>query len=141
MNVERKAALSCVYESYWDMLPPEIQEYILKFKISQEQINQEREERMSKLRLEISMYARVKAKWGWGHVRCNASRLRCKKCDVYHTSRVYGCYVDTANVKKQAFLGHGLGEALMRVDDVKRSCVPYFLGPYCVSMTPNVLIF
>ena len=60
MNVERKVALSCVYESYLDMLPPEIQEYILVFKFSQEQIDEGREELMSMLRQEIRFYRSVK---------------------------------------------------------------------------------
>ena len=47
MDVERKVALSCVYESYCDMLCPEIQEYILDFKFSQERIDKAREELMS----------------------------------------------------------------------------------------------
>ena len=70
MNVERKVALSCVYESYWDMLPPEIQEYILEFKFSQEQIDEAREELMSMLRQEIHLYRSVRVHWEWGHVQC-----------------------------------------------------------------------
>ena len=40
MDVERKVALPCVYESNWDMQPPEIQAYILAFKFSQERIDE-----------------------------------------------------------------------------------------------------
>ena len=76
---------------------------------------------MSSLREDISLYGLVKKKWGVGHVKCIVPRLRCKTCGVYHTPRVYGYYVDGANVKKQVFLGHGLGQALMRVKDVKGS--------------------
>ena len=116
MNVERKVVLSCVYESYWDMLPPEIQAYILAFKVSQERIDEDRAELMSQLRQEISMYALLKKKWGWGHVRCVA----CKMCGEIHRPQVYGHFVDTAHVKRRKFLGHGLSQALARVNEARR---------------------
>ena len=127
MDVKRKVALSCVYESYWDMLSPEIQEYILEFKFSQEQIDEAREALMSQLRQEIALYRRVKVKWRLGHVRCTASRTKCEICDVIHPRRVYGHYKDVANVKKWAFLGYGLGQAVLNVDDARISCAPYIV--------------
>ena len=129
MDVERKVALSCVYESYWDMLSPEIQEYILDFKFSQEQIDEAREALMSQLRQEIILYKRVKVHWEWGHVQCVSSRTVCRSCDVIHLPRVYGHYKDVANVKKRQFLGHGLSQALVNVDQAKRECVYYHIIP------------
>ena len=120
MNVERKVALSCVYESYWDMLPPEIQQYILDFKFSQERIDEAREELMSMLRQEIILYRSMKVQWGWGHVQCIVPRVKCKMCGEIHMPRVYGHYKDTAHVKKRKFLGHGLSQALVNVDDARR---------------------
>ena len=38
MDLEKKMELLNVVESYWDMLPPEIQQLILKYKESQELI-------------------------------------------------------------------------------------------------------
>ena len=115
MNVERKVALSCVYESYWDMLPAEIQEYILEFKFSQEQIDEAREELMSLLRQEIFLYKRVQVKWGLGHVQCVPSRMPCQSCDVYHMPRVYGHYKDWAQVEHRRLIGLGLREALVNI--------------------------
>ena len=46
VNVDIKLELSHVYESYWDILPREIQKYIIQFKISQENIDEENKERM-----------------------------------------------------------------------------------------------
>ena len=122
-------ALSCVYESYWDMLPPEIQEYILEFKFSQEQIDEAREELMSMLRQEIRLYRSVKVHWEWGHVQCVVPRVACGTCGQIHMPRVYGHYKDIAHVKKRQFLGHGLSQALVNVDDAKRSCAPYLTFP------------
>ena len=129
MDMKRKVALPCVYESYWDMLSPELQEYILEFKFSQEQIDEAREALMSQLRQEIALYKRVKVKWMLGHVRCTVCRKKCKICDVIHPPRVYGHYKDTAHVKKWAFLGYGLGQALLNVDEARISCAPYLASP------------
>ena len=38
MDIETKLKLLDVVESYWDILPPEIKEYILEYKESQELI-------------------------------------------------------------------------------------------------------
>ena len=44
MDVQRKLTLLKLYESYWLMLPPEIQEYIVVLKISQDVIEQRKAE-------------------------------------------------------------------------------------------------
>ena len=46
MNVQTKIQLAEAYESYWDMLSPEVQEYILEFKQSQEKLDEVRKELM-----------------------------------------------------------------------------------------------
>ena len=56
MDVKKKLELSFVFESYWDMLPKEIQEYIIHFKISQQKIDEENKERMFSLCHEIQLY-------------------------------------------------------------------------------------
>ena len=70
MDVERKLQLSLFYESYWDMLPPEIQAYIMQLVIAQMRIDAERKEMMNRLCHEIQYYARLKERWGIGHVQC-----------------------------------------------------------------------
>ena len=48
MDMKKKMKLSHVMESYWDMLPNEIKEYIIQFKISQQNIDQDKkDQRMS----------------------------------------------------------------------------------------------
>ena len=56
MNVMKKLTWLKVYESYWNVLPVEIQDYIIEFKISQEYLDEVREELMQNLRLEITLY-------------------------------------------------------------------------------------
>ena len=53
-----------VYERYWNMLPPEIQDYIWEFKIAQMYVEAEREEMKKRLRREIEKYALLKETWG-----------------------------------------------------------------------------
>ena len=118
MDVERKLQLSLFHESYWDMLPPEIQEYIMQLAIAQMRIDAERKERMDRLCHEIRAYARVKERWGLGHVQCIPEKTLCRSCD-YHHLQVYGILVDGANVKQKVFLGHGMWDAFTSIDLLK----------------------
>ena len=124
MNVRKKMKLSHVFESYWDMLPPEIKEIILQYKESQEAIDEEQKERMrERMRevcKEIVMYARVKKKWGIGHVKCRVKKGPCIGCGGYHV-RVVGCYVNAENEEREVYLAYNLRRALRRIDAVKSS--------------------
>ena len=53
MDAKRKLKLLKTYESYWTMLPTEIQEYILVFKISQQVIDERNKEQNVMLCREI----------------------------------------------------------------------------------------
>ena len=109
MDVKVKLELSFVFESYWDMLPKEIQEYIVHLKIAQQKMEEEKKERMQSLCHEIQLYGELKAKWRLGHIKCNKdSHLR-----------ISGCYVNESNVKCEMYLGHGFQQALSRVNHVK----------------------
>ena len=77
MDVKTKLELSYVMESYWDMLPNEIKEYIIHFKISQQKIDEDNKERMRSLCEEIKLYGQLKAKWRLGHIKCRMDY--CKK--------------------------------------------------------------
>ena len=111
MDVNKKIELMNVMESYWNMLPPELQDFILLLKRNQERIDEEKKERMRDLRSEIVMYGRVKEEWGIGHVKCYVKKRPCLGCDGYHV-RVVGCYVDVEKVEREAFLGCNLKKAL-----------------------------
>ena len=87
MDVMTKVCLMRVYESYWDMLPPEIQEYIWKLKIAQMYIDAERKEMMNRLCREIETYALLKETWGLGHVKCVPNDHACSDCGRYHIEK------------------------------------------------------
>ena len=118
MDVKKKIKLMNVMESYWDMLPPELQDFILLLRKNQELFDEEKEKRMKDLSKEIVMYGRVKEKWGIGHVKCYVKKESCFNCDRHHVI-VVGCYVDVENVEREAFLAFDLKIALQRVNHVK----------------------
>ena len=119
MDVKRKVQLMRVYESYWDMLPPELHAYIIELKIAQLYIDEERKEMMQRLGEEIKMYARLKEKWAVGHVKCIPCRTPCLSCGRYHVS-VYGYHVSKPhNVTFSYFLSIGMINALSMIDVVK----------------------
>ena len=107
-------------DSYWDLLPPEIQEYILELKMAQERIDEERERKlMKRLRWEIQMYAKIKEKWGVSHVQCVPHETACWACGRHHV-KVYGHHVNHVhNVKKTYFIATGLTRALEMINIVK----------------------
>ena len=120
MNVRKNMKLTRTFESYWDMLPSEIKAIILRYKESQEAIDEERKERMREVCRDIVMYARVKRKWGIGHVKCRVVKGPCVGCHDYHM-RVFGCYVNAENVEREVYLAYNLRRALRRIDAVKSS--------------------
>ena len=116
MNVRKKMKLSHAFESYWDMLPPELHELIMAYKKGQEEIDGERKRIMRKICNDINLYGRLKKKWGIGHVRCRVKK--CNNCDGHHM-RVVGCYVNAENEQREIYLAYNLRTALSRVDEVK----------------------
>ena len=124
MDVKRKLKLLNTYESYWLMLPSEIQEYILVFKFSQDVIEHRKEYQRALLCHELAQYYKLKVAWGLGPIYCKV--FKCKPCteckfsrkNVVHV-RIYGVYCDIVNVKNIAFLGPTMSGALQRVNHVK----------------------
>ena len=127
MNVERKLNLLKLYESYWQMIPYEIQEYILVFKINQEVAEERRKQQNVMLCREIIVYSQLKEKWGLGPIRCKT--YTCKSCigkggRNIHTNlashiRIDGFYHDIENVKRTVLLGYGFSQAFSRLQHVK----------------------
>ena len=125
MEVKRKLSLLKLYRSYWLMLPPEIQEYIVVFKISQDVIEQRKAELTVMLCKEIVKRHQLKEAWGLGPIRCRI--LKCKQCTEGALGKIpphfkfkfCGVYTDLSNVKKAVFLGHSMSGALQRVNHVK----------------------
>ena len=84
MDVKTKIQLMNVFESYWDMLPPEVQDQILAYKRSQERIDEEKKDKMRDLCMEIMEYGELKRKWGLGHVKCTVKKEICLSSYKYH---------------------------------------------------------
>ena len=118
MNVRKKVKLTRVFESYWDMLPPELHEIITAHKRGQECIDKERKERMKDLCDEIKKYGDLKRKWEIGHIKCIVKKEMCFNCYRHHL-KIMGCYEDEEKIPKERFLGYNFTFALERVDRVK----------------------
>ena len=121
LDVQRKMMLLKLYESYWLMLPYELQEYILVYKINQEVIEERKKERSVMLCNEIVKRHQLKEAWGLGPIRCRI--IKCKQCTEDALGilgfRLCGVYTDLSNVKKVVFLGYNIPAALQRVNHVK----------------------
>ena len=86
-----------VMESYWDMLPPELHNYILMLKRNQEMFDMYKEKRMEKLRQDIELYKELKDKWALGHISCI---IRCCIFCPDPCMSIYGFYVDERKCKE-----------------------------------------
>ena len=125
MDMRRKLLLMKSYKSYWLMLPAEIQEQIMIFKISQDVIEMRKKEQTDMLCKEIVKRHQLKEAWGLGPIRCRI--LKCKHCTEGALGKIpphfkfkfCGVYTDLSNVKKVVFLGHDIPGALQRVNHVK----------------------
>ena len=120
MNVRKKMELSLSFESYWDMLPPEMTMLILELKEGQEAIDEERKMMMRDLCYEIEKYGELKRKWEIGHVKCIIKKEMCPTCLARHLY-IMGCYEDERKNKRERYLGINFRMAMDRVDFVKSS--------------------
>ena len=120
MNLRKKMELTLMFESYWDMLPPEVHEMIMVYKRGQERIDEERVEEMRGVCEEIKKYGELKRKWGVGHVRCIVKKKMCFSCNRHHL-KIIGCYEDWEKIPRETFLGYHFSMAMRRVDVVKSS--------------------
>ena len=120
MNVRKKLKLTHVFESYWDMLPPEIHAMIMAYKRGQEEIDEEGIERLRDVCSEIKKYGELKRKWEIGHVKCILKKEMCFSCDRHHF-KIVGCYEDGEKIPRERFLGYNFKMSLDRVERVKSS--------------------
>ena len=107
---------NCI-ESYWDMLPPKIKEYILKFKESQELIDR-RESRLNRaLCRDIRSHARLRLKWFIGPIKCQSyvvANCRCQpRC---YAMRIFGQYWNRDRQKDQILLGYDFHLVMTQCD-------------------------
>ena len=112
MDHETKMELLKWTDSYWDMLPPELKEIILKYKESQEFI--ERRESVSNRALcrQIQLYEQLRQRWQVGHIQCLPIH-RGVNCGCM---RVYGWYRDLRGRIHKTYLGISLDHAMTNCD-------------------------
>ena len=118
MDVKKKIELSFVFESYWDMLPKEMQDHIVEFKTSQETIDKKMKEKLEKLYQEKRDYQQLHAKWGLGPIEVQRHH-KCAVCHQRHLHSLHGFYLDENHVMQKIFLGLNFKQALQRVNHVK----------------------
>ena len=110
MDNKTKLELLNIVESYWDLLPPEVQEKILNLKESQELIDWREGVLNRTLCKEIRMYRVLRERWQIGHIRCQP--IYCKPGEVCECLRVYGHYPDLQGVIQKIYLGISVEHAI-----------------------------
>ena len=118
MDVKKKLELSYVMESYWDILPNEIQDYIVKFKTNQEKIDEENKKKLERLYQEKKDFGQLHAMWALGPIEVERHE-KCTVCHQHHLRAVHGFYLDEYHVMQKIFLGFDLKQAMSRVHHVK----------------------
>lgn len=111
MDVCTKVNLMKAYGNYWDMLPTEIRQYILRLRENQLRYELRQNDPWQRMLREIQLYARLKERWGLGHIKCIPVKKICDECKSHHV-RTFGLYVDRNNVKRRRFLGSTILGAL-----------------------------
>ena len=133
MDLKRKIMLLKLYGSYWLMLPSEIREYIVVFKISQDVIEQRKAELTVMLCKEIVERHELKEAWGLGPVRCRV--IKCKQgthchycthypsfyplCRLFNHVLHFKFYGVCSDSNERVFLGDNMSGAMKRVNHVK----------------------
>ena len=129
MDLEKKMELLNVVESYWDMLPPEIQQLILKYKESQELIEWRENFYSRILRSEIEGYGQLRLAWYKGPIQCKSRLLKGCECQPgCFFMKIFGHYWDLDGERKKAFLGYSFWNAIQRCHSVKNG-IQYQTNP------------
>ena len=120
MDLEKKLELLNAVESYWDMLPPEMKDLILKYKESQELI--EWRENFHSLRLcrQIEAYGQLRLVWNIGPIQCKSRIPKGCECQPRcFCMKIFGHYWDLDGERKKGFLGYSFWNVIPRCDSVK----------------------
>ena len=118
-----------VVESYWDLLPPEIQQLILKYRESQELIEWRENFYSRILRSDIEAHGELRRKWFIGPIRCKPGVPKGCKCQRRcFFMKIYGHYWNLNGEKKKAFLGYNFWSSIPRCDSVKNG-IQYQTNP------------
>ena len=120
MNVRNKLKLTRVFESYWDMLPPELQEMILKFKQSQELIEWRESPDCRELCHDIRSYGQLRRQWFIGPIQCKSYRSKeCKHRPQCTYMTIYAHYWDLNGCRRSVMLGFFFENAIETCVHVK----------------------
>ena len=135
MNLEKKMELLNIVESYWDLLPPEIQQLILRYKESQELIEWRESHRSRKMCWEIMGHGQLRHKWFIGPIRCQP-RVP-KRCDCRPRCffmNIFSYYWTLSGEKKRVFLGYSFCNVIPRCYD-ERNRIDFQTNPdYSLSV-------
>ena len=119
-------------KSYWDRLPPEIQEYILSFVVSQQRIDTRNKDSWKALCHDIFQYGQLKVEWGLGplvlkHEHCKLVDCHGKIPGTNKHLVIFGKYEDENHNMRKEILGLGFKEALADVKETKFFTSSYLL--------------
>ena len=120
MDNETKRMLLKHVDSYWDILPPELKEVILKFKQSQELIEWRESIVSRELRREIQAYGLLRQHWFIGPIQCKVRIPKGCECRPRcFCMKIFGHYWDLDGVRRKVFLDYSLCGAMPRCCHVK----------------------
>ena len=120
MDLEKKMELLNVVESYWDMLPPEIKEMILKYKQSQELIEWCENFYSLRVRCQIETYGQLRREWFIGPIQCKPRLPKGCQCQPgCFYMKIFGHYWDLNGERRKVFLDYSFCNAIPRCDSVK----------------------
>ena len=101
--------------SYWDVLPLEMQVYVLRLRDNQALIEHRESQRSRDLCNEIEQYGAVCEKWEIGRIQVKPFRL---SNGSFWTS-IFAHYVDYQGRKQRVFLDYNLHSAYYKCDTIK----------------------
>ena len=118
MNFKTKRELLKWTDSYWDLLPSEIKDFILEYKESQELIEWRKSILSRSLCRQIRMYGQLRQRWQIGHVQCQPIHRKIAVKCMYNCEcmRVYGWYLDLSGRIHKTYLGMSLQHAMTNCD-------------------------
>ena len=116
-------------ESYWDWLPPEIQEYIILLAQYQHAVDRVKHHWLA-VHADIFLYAQLKVEWGFGplvlkHWNCALHSCKSRIPDTNKHFVILGKYKDPDDDSmRKEILGLGFKEALANIKET-RSFIHY----------------
>ena len=103
--------------SYWDVLPPEIQLFVLRLRDNQALIDHRESERSRDLSKEIDWYGRVRERWAIGHIEEKHRHLRNGSPYIC----IFAHYDDLKGRKQRVFLAFDFHSAYYHCNAVRWS--------------------